>query len=74
MRRYDEWLTAMLEWQELQHSDEWDSWVATAFAQFDENGKGLIGEEDLASLLCKDSICAMPDIVKSALRYGLPVY
>lgn len=66
--QYDEWLVAMLEWQNLQASEQWDAWVERAFAAFDEDGAGKIGVRELTHMLCKDGECPMPDVVMAALR------
>lgn len=52
----------------MQESPEWDCWVEKAFEVFDNDGSGRIGVTDLEKMLCKDGVCAMPDIVTSALR------
>jgi calcium-dependent protein kinase len=66
--RYDEWLTAMLEWRPLQESPEWEAWVREAFSAFDVDGSGRIGAAALRGMLCRDGVCSMPDVVNSALR------
>jgi calcium-dependent protein kinase len=66
--RYEEWLAAMVEWRTLQESEEWDTWVAQAFAAFDVDGSGRVGVSELSAMLCKDGVCMMPDVVSAALR------
>ena len=66
--RYEDWLAAMLEWRALQERDEWDAWVSAAFDAFNVDGSGRVGVAELQTMLCKDGVCAMPDIVAAALR------
>lgn len=66
--RYEDWLAAMLEWRSLQERDEWDAWVGAAFEAFNVDGTGRVGVPQLQAMLCKDGVCAMPDVVAAALR------
>jgi Ca2+-binding EF-hand superfamily protein len=51
-----------------QESAEWADWVAKGFEAFDVDGNGSISAKELSAILCKDGVCAMPDIVSAALR------
>ena len=56
----------------MQESAEWDDWVAKGFEAFDVDGNGTINAQDLSAILCKDGVCAMPDVVAAALRCAIP--
>ena len=57
--RYDNWVAAMVDWRELEHSQEWHNWVQKAFEAFDVDGSGSIGIKDLQDMLCQGGICAV---------------
>lgn len=66
--KYDEWLAAMLEWQQLQQCEQWEQWVEEAFLHFDLDGAGHISKQGLSKMLCSGEQCAMPDTIAAALR------
>ena len=49
----------MVDWREVEHSQEWHSWVQKAFEAFDVDGSGSIGIKDLQDMLCQGEICAV---------------
>lgn len=49
----------MVDWREVEHSQEWHSWVQKAFEAFDVDGSGSIGIQDLQDMLCQGEICAV---------------
>lgn len=57
--RYDNWVAAMVDWREVEHSQEWHNWVQKAFEAFDVDGSGSIGIQDLQDMLCQGEICAV---------------
>lgn len=57
--RYDNWVAAMVDWREIEHSQEWHDWVQKAFEAFDVDGSGSIGIQDLQDMLCQGEICAV---------------
>lgn len=57
--RYDNWVAAMVDWREIEHSQEWHDWVQKAFDAFDVDGSGSIGIQDLQTMLCQGAICAV---------------
>ena len=57
--RYDNWVAAMVDWREVEHSQEWHDWVQKAFEAFDVDGSGSIGIQDLQDMLCQGEICAV---------------
>lgn len=67
--KYDEWLAAMLEWQQLQQCEQWEKWVEEAFTAFDLDGAGRLSKDGLSQMLCSGEQCAMPDTIAAALRY-----
>ncbi|KAL3131234.1 hypothetical protein ABBQ38_000531 [Trebouxia sp. C0009 RCD-2024] len=66
--KYDNWVAAMVDWREIEHSQEWHDWVQKAFDAFDVDGSGSIGMQDLQNMLCQGGICAVPDAVEAAIR------
>ncbi|DBA71563.1 hypothetical protein WJX79_004862 [Trebouxia sp. C0005] len=66
--QYDNWVAAMVDWREVEHSQEWHDWVQKAFEAFDVDGSGSIGIKDLQDMLCQGEICAVPDTVEAAIR------
>ena len=59
--RYDSWVAALVDWREVEHSQEWHNWVQKAFEAFDVDGSGSIGIKDLQDMLCGE-ICAVSDM------------
>ena len=57
--RYDNWVAALVDWREVEHSQEWHDWVQKAFEAFDADGSGSIGIQDLQDMLCQGGICAV---------------
>ena len=49
----------MVDWREIEHSQEWHDWVQKAFEAFDVDGSGTIGIQDLQDMLCQGEICAV---------------
>lgn len=49
----------MVDWREVEHSQEWHDWVQKAFEAFDVDGSGSIGIKDLQDMLCQGEICAV---------------
>lgn len=46
---YGTWLAAMLDWRQLQASEEWNTWIEAAFQRFQKEGR--IGKEELSRML-----------------------
>lgn len=66
--QYDNWVAAMIDWREVEHSQKWHDWVQKAFEAFDVDGSGSIGIKDLQNMLCQGEICVVPDAVEAAIR------
>ena len=49
----------MVDWRDIEHSQEWHNWVQKAFEAFDVDGSGSIGIKDLQDMLCQGGICAV---------------
>ncbi len=49
----------MVDWREVEHSQEWHDWVQKAFEAFDVDGSGSIGIKDLQDMLCQGEICTV---------------
>lgn len=64
---YNEWLTALVDWKDVQNSEEWSQWVMKVFKAFDHNGSGRITAEELEDMLCGGMEC-VPDTVGAAMR------
>lgn len=56
----------MVDWREVEHSQEWHDWVQKAFEAFDVDGSGSIGIKDLQDMLCQGEICVVSQPVTHA--------
>lgn len=66
--RYDNWVAAMIDWREVEHSQKWHDWVQKAFEAFDVDGSGSIGIKDLQNMLCQGEICVVSFLRKFEMR------
>lgn len=64
---YGDWIAALVDWRDLQDSDEWEGWIKAAFDAFDVDGSGRLNTDRLNAVLCGD-VCEVTDTVEAALR------
>jgi len=62
---YSTWLAAMLDWRELQQSDEWERLLDATFSSFQKEGR--IGKAELRRMFGAEYE-ELPDVISSALR------
>jgi hypothetical protein len=67
-KQYEEWLAALLDWESVTASAEWQAWAHEAFDRFDSQHTGRIGPEEIKEILCGSEACPTPDEVDAALR------
>ncbi|GAB4823735.1 hypothetical protein N2152v2_010781 [Parachlorella kessleri] len=70
---FHDFVTALMDWGQVQASGEWDLLVERAFEALDVDCSGHIGPEDLEALLCGDYGCEqswdeVPDSMNAVLR------
>lgn len=64
---YGDWIAALVDWRDLQESEEWEGWIKAAFDAFDVDGSGRLNTDHLNSILCGE-VCEVIDTVEAALR------
>uniref|UniRef100_A0A7S3QUL7 EF-hand domain-containing protein n=1 Tax=Dunaliella tertiolecta TaxID=3047 RepID=A0A7S3QUL7_DUNTE len=65
----NEWLAALIDWREVQSTDQWDALISRVFDTFDLDHSGRLGAAELESLLCDEEVgCLVEDTVPAAMR------
>lgn len=63
---YDAWIASLVDWGQVEASDQWQHWVERVFNKFDLDGSGRLSVGELHEMLCEEGCIA--DTVPAALR------